>query len=175
MLRGWSSPLNEFAEGLKLCGVLEAVRAHPEIAKELFVRGNESYAVDANYVYSLMSPEYSEEGTSKRVLEDSVLDQFQDFLMTLEDESACGYTEAIAWEDSYSTKEMPDDAGRTKENPQFKTENLTPASVLGWLTGQRHKPLNGNVLKITVKFDHVWQETLIIQLAFPQLEHVVLS
>ena len=146
--------LKEFAEGLKLCGVLEAVRAYPEIAKELFVKGNESCIVDANYVYSLMSPVYSDEGTSKRVLEDSVLDHFQDFLMALEDESICGYTEAIAWEDAYSSKEIPDDAVPTEENSQFKTANLTPAGVLGWLTGQRHRPLNGNTLRITVKFDH---------------------
>ena len=71
--------LNEFAEVLKLCGVLEAVRAYPTIAKDLFVKGDESCSVDANYVYSLISPKYSDEGTSKRILEDSVLDHFKIF------------------------------------------------------------------------------------------------
>jgi hypothetical protein len=72
--------------------------------------------------------------------------------MTLEDESVCGYTEAIAWKDS--SKQIPDDEVTTKENSLFKTANLTPAGILAWLTGQRQRPLNGNMLKITVKFDH---------------------
>ena len=32
--------------------------------------------------------------------------------------------------------------------------DLTPAGVLGWLTGQKHVPLNGEKLDITVNFDH---------------------
>ena len=66
-------------EGLKLCGVLEAVRGYPTIAKDLFLKGDENCSVDANYVNSLISPDYSDEGISKRILEDSVLDHFQDF------------------------------------------------------------------------------------------------
>ena len=146
--------LNEFAEGLKLCGVLEAVRAHPEIVKELFVRGNESHIADANYVYSLMSPEYSDDGTSKRVLENSIMDHFQDFLMALEDESIYGYTEAIAWEDGKLAEQNEGDADGTDENSQFTNASLTPAGVLGGLTGQRHRPLNGEAMKIIVEFDH---------------------
>lgn len=146
--------LNEFAEGLKLCGVLAAVRAHPEILKELFVRGNESHIADANYVYSLMSPKYSDDGTSKRVLENSVMDHFQDFLMALEDETICGYTEAIAWKDGNPTEQNEGGADGTDENSQFSNVSLTPAGVLGWLTGQRHRPLNGETMKIMVEFDH---------------------
>ena len=32
--------------------------------------------------------------------------------------------------------------------------NLTPAGVFGWLSGQRHKPLNGIPLTVTEEFDH---------------------
>ena len=30
----------------------------------------------------------------------------------------------------------------------------TPAGIMGWLTGQKHKPLDGKPLKITMIFDH---------------------
>ena len=40
------------------------------------------------------------------------------------------------------------------ENSQFQIANLTPAGVLGWLTGQRHISLNGDTMKINVQFDH---------------------
>ena len=61
--------------------------------------GSEDQKVDANYVFSLMSPEYSDHGTSKRVFEESIIDNFQDFLNTVEDESICGNAEAIVWKD----------------------------------------------------------------------------
>ena len=32
--------------------------------------------------------------------------------------------------------------------------DLTPAGVMGWLTGQKHKPISGEQISITVKFDH---------------------
>ena len=63
--------LNEFAEGLKINGVSETVKANAEICKQLFVIGREDQKFDANYVFSLMSPEYSNHGTSKRVFEES--------------------------------------------------------------------------------------------------------
>ena len=70
--------LTKFAEGQNLCGVLEAITVHLETAKEMFVKPSESCSVDASYVYSL-SPEFSEEATSKTVPEDSVIYHFQDF------------------------------------------------------------------------------------------------
>ena len=40
---------------------------------------------------------YSPEGTSRRTVEETLIDNFQDFLMGLEDEKMTGYTEMIAW------------------------------------------------------------------------------
>lgn len=146
--------LKEFVEGLKLCGVLAAVRAHAEIAKPLFVRGEENRKVDANYLFSLMHPHYSSDGTSKRALEECIMDNLQDFLITLEDESICGYSEAIAWAVDDPTEQVAGDAAATEENSQFQMADLTPAGVLGWLTGQQHIPLNGESLEVSVNFDH---------------------
>ena len=37
---------------------------------------------------------------------------------------------------------------------EFEMASITPSGVLGWLTGQQHKPLNDDPLNITVDFDH---------------------
>ena len=87
--------LNEFAEGLKLFGLLNAIRANPDVAQPLFVANNDP--IDANYLFSLMCPQFSAEGSTKRIHEDQIMDNLQDFLFGLEDEAVTGYAEAIAW------------------------------------------------------------------------------
>jgi len=42
-------------------------------------------------------------------------------------------------------------SGQSKVNI---TADLTVKGLLGWLTGQKHRPLYGPELKITVKFKH---------------------
>lgn len=160
--------LKEFAEGLKLFGLLDAIRANPEITKPLFVADNDP--VDANYLFSLMCPQFSAEGSTKRVYEDQIMDNLQDFLFNLEDEAVTGYAQAIAWaaevvssdqtlsgapdtnvaEDDLAEFQSPHENGDDK----FEMANLTPAGVFGWLSGQQHKPLNGIPLAVTVEFDH---------------------
>lgn len=148
--------LKEFAEGMKLFGVIEAIRANPGITKSLFVKGEHEDVVDANYVFSLMCPEHSLEGSSKKAHEEQIMDNLQDFLMSLEDESITGYAEAVAWaEEDPAEQKLPDDVVKSPEDTaKFEMANITPSGVLGWLTGQQHKPLNGNPLNITVEFDH---------------------
>ena len=160
--------LKECAEGLKLFGLLDAIRANPEITKPLFVADTDT--VDANYLFSLMCPQFSAEGSTKRVYEDQIMDNLQDFLFNLEDEAITGYAQAIAWaaevvssdqtlggapntnvaEDDLAEFQSPHEDGDDK----FEMANLTPAGVFGWLSGQQHKPLNGIPLAVTVEFDH---------------------
>lgn len=147
--------LKEFSEGLKLYGVLKTTQVNSVIARPLFVRSEDKRKVDANYLVSLMSPHYSEDGTTKRAIEERIVDNLQDFLMSLEDESISGYSEAIAWVDDGPNKiddGVSDGAEITDE--RFQEADLSPAGVLGWLTGQRHVPLNGETLQISVYFDH---------------------
>ena len=92
--------------------------------------------------------------TSKRVFEESIMDNFQDFLNTLEDESICRNAEAIAWKDGNPSEQVSDVGEELGENSQFQMANLNPAGVLGWLTEQRHISLNGDTMKISVQFDH---------------------
>ena len=109
-----------------------------------------SDAVDANYLFSSLHPEYAEEGSSWRNVEESRMD-LQDFLFHLEDDpkvKCSGYAEAMA-----SCEDTGKEAAGSKE--ELLLPDLTPAGVLGWLTGQKHKPISGEQISITVKFDHV--------------------
>lgn len=148
--------LKEFAEGLNLFGVIGAVRAYPNLTKSLFVKKEDGDVVDANYVFSLMIPQYSTEGSSRKAHEEQIMDNLQDFLISLEDESITGYSEAIAWaeEDPTELKLPVESDVKMEAADKFEMASITPSGVLGWLTGQQHKPLNDDPLNITVDFDH---------------------
>ena len=53
--------------------------------------------VDADYLLSVLKPEYSPNETSRRQREEIIMDHFQDFITSLEDEKVVGYAEAVAW------------------------------------------------------------------------------
>ena len=126
--------LSEFRKGLELFGLSKCLQENPGIFKPLFVRGVED-KVDANCLLSTLRPVYSEQGTSRRPLEESLIDHLQDFLMSLEDGEMSGYKEALAWNHDAADNDVDD---------HFQAADLTPAGVLGWLTGQKHKPINGD-------------------------------
>ena len=56
--------LREFCEGLKLFNVYGLVKENAALCKDLFVQ-NTSGPVDSDYVFSVLSPCYSDEGTSR--------------------------------------------------------------------------------------------------------------
>ena len=147
--------LKEFMKGLELYGLAEIIQCNPELCKPLFVRVSVE-DVDANYVLSLMKPNFSLEGSSRKEIEESVMDSFQDFLISLEDhEKVTGYTEAVSWnydENGIGGSEisLPD----STPTEEFQTADITVAGVLSWLTGQNHRPMNGDPLTIHVNFDH---------------------
>lgn len=145
--------LKEFKKGLELYGLSSILSKYPDITRGLFVMGKQT-KVDANYLFSLMAPEFSPQGSSHRCTEEQVMDHFQDFLLSLEDDKVTGYAEPVAWkaEDDLNVLQQspPDD----KEMEQLINPDLTPAGVLGWLTGQKHREITKSDLGITVKFDH---------------------
>lgn len=146
--------LREFCEGLKLFNVYALVKDNPGLCKDLFVP-NSSGPVDADYVFSLVSPYYSAEGTSRRKLEEAVMDNLQDFLTTAEDKNITGYTEALAWKENNVT-----DENGVLEAEKYQAVDVSPAGALAWLTGQRHRPVNGEQLTITAHFDHDCKERI---------------
>ena len=141
--------LREFCEGLKLFSVYALVKDNAALCKDLFVP-NTSGSVDSDYVFSLVSPYYSAEGTSRRMLEEEFMDNFQDFLSTVEVTNITGYTEALAWKEK---NDITDENG-VLEAEKYQAVDVSQAGVLGWLTGQQHRPVNGEQLTIRAHFDH---------------------
>ena len=147
--------LKEFRQGMDLYGLASILSHSPDACKPLFVKGHIS-DVDANYLAGALNPQYSPEGSSKRLMEEKVVDHFQDFLLSLEDENIAGYSAPIAWnyaEDS-QLQDRAEFPGESSEIEKFHSPELTSSGVMGWLTGQRHREMNGKKVQITVNFDH---------------------
>ncbi|XP_028517625.1 uncharacterized protein LOC114575961 [Exaiptasia diaphana] len=135
--------LNEFLDGMQSFGLADIIKTCPAICKSLFIKStSSSNVVDANYVFSILQANYSPRDTSRRNFEEAAMDMFQDLLFRMEDEDVRGCEEAA----------LPYEEGSTEV--VFQKPDLTPAGVLGWLTGQKHKPLGGEDLKVSVTFDH---------------------
>lgn len=88
--------LKEFRQGMDLYGLASILSHSPDACKPLFVKGHIS-DVDANYLAGALNPQYSPEGSSKRLVEEKVVDHFQDFLLSLEDENITGHSAPIGW------------------------------------------------------------------------------
>ena len=140
--------MKEFMEGLQLYGLAKIVLSNPEVCKTLFVKAAGAQdQVDANYLFSLVQPVYSAPGSSRRQVEESIMDHLQDFLISLEDEqNITGYASPVTW--NY------EDENESDQHPPQPTPELKPSGIMGWLTGQKHRPLNGEELVITASFDH---------------------
>ena len=120
--------LNEFLRGLELFGIKETLLENKTLFRSLFINSFNT-AVNANYVFSLVEPTFSEEGSFWKTVEEKMLDHLQDFLMMMEDEKIFGATESLV----YNT----DDETSAKESEA----KINPAGFLKWMTGQGHKPL----------------------------------
>ena len=107
--------VNEFMKGPQLFGLSEVIQKNPEACKEIFIMVSDY--VDANYLFSLMYPEYSEDGTTLKQIEESIMDLFQDFLFSLEDDKIVSeYTEAMSSNDDDADKAL---AGPSGDNEVF--------------------------------------------------------
>ena len=176
-------------DGLNSYGLGNILQIHPDTCKGFFVRGVQNDAVDANYLFSIIQPKFSEPGRIRKEKE-SMMDFLQDFLFQLEDtpnlpgnseessscedtDNACassGNVEDMArcadtnseGKDSRAISSGNVIAGcnednRATEDPDEErpvVTDYTPAGIMGWLTRQKHKPLDGKPLKITMIFDH---------------------
>ncbi|KXJ14223.1 hypothetical protein AC249_AIPGENE20193 [Exaiptasia diaphana] len=126
---------------------------NPESCKNLFVKSSQSKEVDANFVFSILRPIYSQEGSSRKKVEESVMDFFQDSLFMLGDETNIpGYTEAIACNDGSESK--AEDLNADQQSEQFQSPDLSLSGILGWLTGQKHVPIGEELFKVSVHFNH---------------------
>ncbi|XP_078354414.1 uncharacterized protein LOC144639023 [Oculina patagonica] len=145
--------LQEFKEGLKMYGLADIVTNQPAVCQPFFVK-EQVQDVDATYLFSLINPEFSPAGSTRRELEETMMDNFQDFLMALDEGPITGYDCPVAW--NYSEDHPGDILEPNTEGSfeKFDTAELTSAGVMGWLTGQKHRQLNGQKVEIIAKFDH---------------------
>lgn len=122
---------------------------------QAFVFGQQEL-VDANYLLPLLKPQFSDEGSNRRVDEEAMMDYFQDFLNETEDETLNVDPEVIAWADdekeNASTNANDGKVQRVSED--FSVQDISPAGVLGWLTGVKHRELGSASRSIQVLFDH---------------------
>ena len=102
--------LNEFMEGLDSYGLKNILHTCPDVCKALFVYVHEG-AVDANYLFSILHPEYAAAGSTRKEIEESLMDFFQDFLFSLEDNSnfscyAEAETQASRWDTAHDSSKI---------------------------------------------------------------------
>ena len=73
--------------------------------------------------------------------------------MALDDGNITGYESAVAQNYIENDLDIPEAVAEPLIET-FETADLTSAGVLGWLTGHKHRQLNGEHIKIIAKFDH---------------------
>lgn len=145
--------LEEVADGLNLFGLFGKIVANQEIMKTLFVQEQGKIVVDSSYVVSLLKPQYSPDGSTRRIIEERFLDYLQDFINNLEDLKVDSLPEGevLANDEGFNLLDgtLPYDGAN-----YLTTADLTTKGFLGWCTGQKHRPLFNEDISITVEFNH---------------------
>ena len=133
--------LNEILRGLELFRIKETFIENKTLLRSLFINFFDN-AVNANYVFSLVKPTFSNEGSFRKSVKVKMLDHLQDFLIIMEDEKISGATESLGYD--------TDDETSVKESEA----KINSAGFLKRVTGQSHKPLRIGNFKISIKFNH---------------------
>lgn len=104
-----------------LYGLASILYHSPAACKPLFVKSliND---VDANYLTEVLRPQQSPEGSSRRFIEEKIVDHFQDFLLSLADYNITGYSA------------QPQDMGESFSAKISHSPDLTGLGVMGWLS-----------------------------------------
>lgn len=151
--------MKEFMIGAKSYGLDTIIREHPSTCEPLFVNGElkNNLVPSADYLFSLMVPNYSEVGSTRRCTEEKIMDYLQDTLIAFEEENLVGHSYAVTWDDKESAEagNQSSHGGDDQEIPEeFETPVVNIPGVMGWLTGMQHVPINGRKPNIAVDFDH---------------------
>ncbi len=142
--------MQQFKKGLDVYGLGNLIEMNPDVCRSLFVIDFKyDFVPDADYLFSLMEPVYSDEGSTKHVVEESIMDYLQDVLNAVEDTPVSGYSTAVAW----NYEESESSASTSEEI--VETPDMSVGGMMGWLTGQRHKHvMRKEKPTITINFDH---------------------
>ena len=162
--------LKEVKRGLDHYGFLSVLQNNADLCKEPFIINQDQ--VDANYVLSLLCPQFSEKGTSKRAVEETVFDHLHDFILAAEDTTVTGYTEELPY-DHDDTEDVAGGEHKQEGSPEIKSADISSPGVLGWLTGQRHRHLmEKSCLSLSSLTTNVDKDIPITRFAFLLLECV---
>ena len=114
--------LNEFLRGLEVFGIKETLLENKTLLRSLFINYSDT-VVNANYIFFLVEPTFSNEGSFRKSIEQKMLGHLQDFLITMEDEKISSVSESLAYrtEDKTSAKESE--------------AKINSAGFLKWVTG----------------------------------------
>ncbi|CAK6963514.1 uncharacterized protein LOC117561507 isoform X2 [Scomber scombrus] len=124
--------LLQIREGLTLYGLSDIMAKYPDICTPLFVPGLEMKA-DADFILSVCKAQFSEAGSNKEQVEQTIMTHLQDFLQELEQDEA--------------------DSGLHLAG----CPSLSPRAFLQWITGQGHVPVlqkEKRRFKVNIKFNH---------------------
>ena len=96
--------MNEFIIGAESYGLDKIMKDNPSVCEPLFVNGELKNGLrpSADYLFSLMVPNYSEVGSTRRCTEENIMDYLQDTLISFEDENIEGHSYAVAWDHEVS-------------------------------------------------------------------------
>ena len=142
----------EFYTGLELLRFGLILKSNSELLKPLFVCQNGQ--VDANFLVASIKATFSKLGTNRRNIEEMILDYLQDTIISLEDENIAGETQQPAY---LQTNDRDCGFGERESYSDVIDRVKPEMSVVGvfqWLTGQCHKPVNGEKVTVTVEFEH---------------------
>ncbi|MEO0685726.1 MAG: hypothetical protein AAFY76_11955 [Cyanobacteria bacterium J06649_11] len=143
--------LEEFKKGL-IFELSSFMLLYPDMMKPLFSLSSNNVfkTVDGNYIVSLLIPKYSEEQSTRRQTEETIIDFFQDFLHKIDNGELVSQETSVAWKDARENEIFENgDEQQTTERAK-----LTAQGMLQWITGQEHKPINPDGFYITVHFEH---------------------
>lgn len=145
--------IKELHKGLELFGVAEMINKYPDAARSLFVVGGQ-IPVDANYyLVSALAPEYSKEGSTHRTKEEEIIDHFQDFIISLEDEKVSGYEEAVVWKSEDGDEDID-----LSESKQEGERYLFPINSMMIIHKRFRHTLFINFFTATPNFNHIFCE-----------------
>ena len=142
----------EFYTGLELLRFGLILKSNSELLKPLFVCQNGQ--VGANFLVASIKATFSKLGTNRRNIEEMILDYLQDTIKSLEDEGIAGETQQPAY---LQTNDRDCGFGESESYSDVIDRVKPEMSVVGvfqWLTGQYHKPVNGEKITVTVEFEH---------------------
>ena len=151
--------MKEFMIGLESYGLNEIVKCKPDHCQPLFVNGDlkTRLSPDADYLFALMVPRFSRNGTSRRCTEENVFDFLQDTLIAIEDKAVTGQQAVAAWNYDEEKTEGEAEVSNGEVEEVYETPCVNIPGVMAWLTGMKHKPINEEKPAITVTFDHECQ------------------